>query len=284
MKYHTSISLLLLFVFALAPLALEAGTVKALRVVGQVELVEEATGRTAPLRTGQIFGEGNTVVTHAASNAILVFSNGSTLNVASESSVRVETLIQEAFSPAMGEFQALTEEPSQSETRVHLNYGEVTGRSRLREGSSFDIATDVGVAGIRGSIVQVRLETVTTPDGRERRVMTVAVLEGDQTVGVWSVNVSEIAEFRPLEEGTVAEISFDDETGEVVFSPLTAAQTSRIISILEAIQNAIDDAEPGDPQPDIPDFDFDDEDDEESGRRDEHRESPDLELPGISPF
>ncbi len=229
-----------------APAWLDAGTVKALRVVGEVRLLEDATGMDETLERGRIFGEGFTVISHEESNALLVFSNGVTLRVGPESSVGMTELVQEAFSPERGAYQTLTEEPSRSEMRVSLNYGTVTGQARLREDSTFDVATDVGVAGIRGTRFQVTFTREVDDDGRERLRMTVINIEG--TVLVRSLDVTEIAAFTPVESGTSAEVARDDDTGTVTYTAVTEAQAGQILEIIEEMARVVaEEAEAVDP-------------------------------------
>ncbi len=300
MKKLSLLPLFLGIFFLAAPAWGQSGSVKALRVVGTVQLVEDATGSAEALERGRIFGEGYTVITEAESNALLVFSNGATLRVAAESSISVNELIQETFSPELGSYQTLREEPTASESRLHLNYGEVTGQARLHEDSRFDVATNVGVAGIRGTRFQVSFTSEIDDDGRERMRMTVINIEG--TVLVQSVDVTEIAEFSSVEPGTSASVDVDEETGTVTFSELSAEQAQQVMAIVEEMEQAIeeesDEVEPGtddetEPEEDPADEDPPEEEDpldteegddtEDPGDASERDLPPDLERPGLSP-
>ena len=226
MKNALFFSALAVLSLALCPLASEAASVKAVRVVGQVELVNPV-GQRSVLSPGSEFGQGHSVVTGARSSAVLYLPNGSVVNVAANSSLAVSELLQDPYDPSLGSYDTLRADPSRSSTRLQLNYGEVVGQVKsLRSDSRFEIATEVGVAGIRGTIVKVTFGV----DSEGKKVMT--VVNADGVVLVQSMNVDGLTEFQAIPPGTEATIMVDDVAGTVSYSNLTASQIRAIINVL----------------------------------------------------
>lgn len=139
--------------------AMEQGVVRAFMVEGTVNLVDNRTGETMALRARQDFSDGYTVVTGSNSSALLLFSNGTSINVTENSSFNISQYLQENYDQRRGSFLRLREEPSPSNTDVMLNYGEVVGETRkLREDSKMVVRTPIGSAGIRGTTFIVRYD------------------------------------------------------------------------------------------------------------------------------
>jgi hypothetical protein len=146
---NTRFHLVLLALFGLSALTINAAqlaSAKVLSVTGIVTNSEES-----PLAVGAILAQGDSVVTSALSNALLVFSNGSELVVKEKSSVTLAELTQEAFSGKKS-YEQLQADPSKSQALLELNYGKVSGHvKKLRPGSTFKIETPLGTAAIRGT-------------------------------------------------------------------------------------------------------------------------------------
>lgn len=152
------------------------GTIRAFSVIGDVSLRNDQTREVVPLTVGREFTEGFTVITGSGSSAVLVQSNGSTIEVTEDSSMSVQEFLQDPYDTSMGRYSRLEADPSNSRTRLKINYGDVTGEvRRLRPGSSYNVDVPTGSAGIRGTIwrvvVRVNLDTgdisvvVTVPEG-----------------------------------------------------------------------------------------------------------------------
>ncbi|WP_309399023.1 FecR family protein [Cerasicoccus maritimus] len=140
------------------------GLIKAFLVKGNVQLVENDTGAATPLKRGQEFSEGYTVITGDNSTALLLFSNGASVNVTPNSKFDVTTFEQAAYDPALGSYLRLKKDPSMSTTDTSLAYGEIIGEVRkldLEAGSSFTINTPVASAGIRGTVWVVTYDVAT---------------------------------------------------------------------------------------------------------------------------
>lgn len=149
-------SVLLVSTLAAAGLAnaqtLQEGQIQAFIVDGDVSLLNSATGESQPLTRGTIFGGGYTVQTGPESSVLLLFSNGSSINLQQDSSLDISQFLQAPFDEAQGSFLTLQADPSQSETRMMLNYGELIGEvKKLRAESSYEIYTPSGKAEILGT-------------------------------------------------------------------------------------------------------------------------------------
>ncbi|MGE9296528.1 MAG: FecR family protein [Puniceicoccales bacterium] len=128
------------------------GTIKAFLVKGNVTLINNA-GQSMPLKRGQEFGSGTTVVTGDNSSALLLFSNGASVNVTPNTKYSINQFEQAAYDPALGTFLRLKEDPSVSNTQTALEYGQLIGEVRkLGPGSQYTINTPIASAGIRGTV------------------------------------------------------------------------------------------------------------------------------------
>ncbi len=127
------------------------GQVVATRVFGKVKAIDAEDGVETPLHNNDQLYEGYTVVTEAQASVILVFSNGASVRVMPNTRLALEIFRQD---PLGGEVDAgsLVNEPTSSETKLDLTYGEMVGDvSKLRTSTSYVIQTPVGAAGIRGT-------------------------------------------------------------------------------------------------------------------------------------
>ena len=151
--------LVLLALFGLSALTINAAqlaSAKVLSVTGTVTSYAE-NGDESPLAVGEVLTQGDSVVTTALSNALLVFSNGSEIVVEENSSVTLAELAQEAFSGKKS-YEQLQADPSKSQSLLELNYGKVSGHvKKLRAGSEFLIETPLGTAAIRGTNFTVEI-------------------------------------------------------------------------------------------------------------------------------
>ena len=174
MKIIKSIHLLLSFLFACSAPAKEApagdskgaiiiaglvGDVK-VQVNGKLDPDGKATGALLPqeeVKAGASIFDGHTVIVGKAkgSSAILLFSNGTVTTLKEDSQLNVRTFTQAKFeSKPDQKISDLEEEPSSSKTDINLNFGDmVVDIKKLSKKSSFDIASPVGTAGIRGTTV-----------------------------------------------------------------------------------------------------------------------------------
>lgn len=135
------------------------GTVRAFNVVGNVSLRNDSTGAVVPVTTGMVFTEGFTVISGPASSATLVQSNGATILVEPDTSLSIETFLQDSFDQSQGTYSQLKADPSTSKTRLRLNYGDASGNvKKLRSTSSYNVDLPTGSAGIRGTTWRVSVK------------------------------------------------------------------------------------------------------------------------------
>lgn len=146
----------LFLVSAIASHAAQLASAKVLSVTGSVVKYAE-DGTETPLAAGDILTQGDGVTTSYMSEANLVFSNGSELTVAENSSITIKELSQTPYSGKKS-YEQLDADPSQSQALLELNYGKVDGHvKQLKSGSKFDITTPLGTAAIRGTKFSVQL-------------------------------------------------------------------------------------------------------------------------------
>ncbi len=134
----------LLAIPSLSQAAMEAGKIKAFRVNGDVQLLDDSTGAISPLEEGQIFSQGYTVTTGLDSSVVLLFSNGSSVILNAESLLSVSKFLQEPYDAELGLF-TLEADPSPSDTLLKLDYGDIIGNvKRLQRASNYQVDTPTG--------------------------------------------------------------------------------------------------------------------------------------------
>ena len=101
---------------------------------------------------GKTIFDGHTVITGEASKAVLLLSNGSITTVTPKSELTFAEFTQKPFEKSDTKMSELKGEPSNSTTKLKLGYGDmVFNVKKLNPGSSFEIDSPVGNAGIRGT-------------------------------------------------------------------------------------------------------------------------------------
>ncbi len=130
------------------------GVIRVMRLVGTATIQEDGTGTTVALRPGDVLAEHYTLKTGPYSSVVLLFSNGSTLVIKAETELSISKFIQDPFQTNTAYMSQLEAEPSESQTKLKLNYGTLVGKVKplnTQEGSTYDVATPIGIAGIRGT-------------------------------------------------------------------------------------------------------------------------------------
>lgn len=131
---------------------LEKGEIKAYKAVGDVGIYDAEDNRIGDLKSGEILEHGSVLVTGEKSNALLMFSNGSSINVGANSKVEFAVFLQAPFDPIKGRYATLKADPSTSKAHLFVHYGEVLGTvKKLQHTSVFDVETPVGTASVRGT-------------------------------------------------------------------------------------------------------------------------------------
>jgi hypothetical protein len=133
------------------------GQITAARVQGHVEAISKVDGTVRMLHDGDKVTDQTKIVTAVSASAILVFSNGATVNVAPDSDLDIELFEQDPFATDI-KASEIKAEPGTSTTRLNLTKGELVGKVvhlNVDKGSEFTVQTPVGAAGIRGTIFRI---------------------------------------------------------------------------------------------------------------------------------
>jgi hypothetical protein len=133
------------------------GQIVAARILGHVVAVSKTDNSTRTLHDGDKLSDQTTVVTSPGASAILVFSNGATVDVAADSNLDIEQFEQDPLADDV-KMSDLKQETGTSTTRLSLTKGELVGKVvhlNVDRGSEFTVQTPVGAAGIRGTIFRI---------------------------------------------------------------------------------------------------------------------------------
>ena len=167
---------------------------------GDVKISTTASDQTQSPSKGAILKQGQVIVTGANSKASLAFENGIVMEVAPSSKFVIQEFQQAPWDVAPDKLAEMKTEPSQSKTTGYLEYGDIiTGVKKLKPGSSLEVSTPLGTAGIRGT--DFKTSAVRNSDGSAKR-FTVGVASGE--VGVRSAGSSESV---PVPAGTASTVS-----------------------------------------------------------------------------
>lgn len=188
------------------------GQIKAAKVTGTVTAIKD--GATITVQNGTDLSQGYTVNTAQNSSVVLVFSNGATLNLAADTSLAIDEFTQDPFADEVA-VSKLTAEPSTSRTKLNLSRGELVGNVKKLNydaGSSFNIQTPVGAAGIRGTTFRI----VFRPDGTGKAFFSLTTVEGNVVLAAGTVNLpSETPVGDNKEVEVLIDVTVDATTGAV---------------------------------------------------------------------
>jgi Uncharacterized protein conserved in bacteria len=205
------------------------GQIYVAKLTGQVTAIDLGTRQSRPLAEKESVTQNTQIVTGAGSSVILVFSNGASLNIGSDSSMDIEEFLQDPFQTGVA-VATLEQEPTSSTTRVRLNRGELVGNVKklnAQAGSSFTVQTPVGAAGIRGTTFRI----VFRADESGRVFFTLTTAEG-----VVLLQVPAAADV-PVETGNEVVVSVD-----VTVDPTTGTVTLNAPPTVEGLAPASMDA------------------------------------------
>lgn len=214
----------LLLVTPARSFAVEAknGNIRVIKVKGTPVVTSTADNSSSELKEGAFLQQGNSIKTGKDSEAILLFSNGTTITVKPETNFVVDQFLQSPFDSTKVDYNHLKAEPSVSKTKVTVSEGSIVGDvCKLNKGSTFNIGTPVGVAGIRGTIVQV---TVSRP-GAGPQTVTVNLPEG--TVDFSALD----GQTFTLTDGTTITVNVGGQSSGI--TPLSAQQQADILSLVQ---------------------------------------------------
>ena len=159
---------------------------------GAVQIIDKPGAAPQPVEKGQLVPEGATLVTGQDGRVDLALSNGAFFQIQENSRFSIAQFDQEAYEfvfsnseavrrrdvEKMGEDKAamvtmdasedawneMPLEPTGSVAKFSLDYGTMIGESKkLRPGSSMEISTPIGSAGIRGTIWRITIQPIGAP-------------------------------------------------------------------------------------------------------------------------
>ena len=201
---------------------------------GSVGVTNIRTGKALPasrIVAGTSLPDGHSIKTGEGGKVVCLLSNGTIFNVSPQSEMVISQFTQEPFEATDDKISDLETEPSVSEVKLKLNYGNlVTDVKKLNQGSSFNIESPLGSAGIRGTTVN----TVAIPDGNGGFTGSFGVTGGSK---VYSQRCSGAAATEIAENQVNGEVS---ETGQVqveapsVMSPADQQQLNATAEQAEA--------------------------------------------------
>lgn len=215
-----------------------AGRIVAAKVKGLVTATNTADNSKRELKDNDAITEKYVVTTAQNSSVILVFSNGSTINLAQDSTLSIEEFLQDPFSSSYA-MSTATSEPTTSTTKLTLARGELVGNVKhlnKDQGSSFTVNTPVGAAGIRGTTFRI----VFRPDASGKAFFTLSTAEGEVIL------TGAAPEGTPVPTGkevvVEVEVKVDPSTGTVtVTAPPTVVTQDIPAATQAAIQTATQD-------------------------------------------
>jgi hypothetical protein len=160
-------------VTAQAP-TMNLGNIRVVKVEGRDAKLVDASGQTSTLKEGAFIRQGAKIQTGKEASVVLLFDNGTTVNVKPETEFAIEKFAQDPFDANGIDYQTLKSEPSSSVTRLNVPEGTIVlDIAKLKKDSSFQIATPVGSAGIRGTSLGV-----TSSKSNQATPVTLAVSTG----------------------------------------------------------------------------------------------------------
>ena len=145
------------FVALVPPLVEASGAIWAVKVEGNAWIEGSAQTR---LTEGKQLAQGATIRTEANGNVVLLFENGSTINIRPGSKFSIKEFACDPFDRSKVDWRSLRKEPGESSaTRVSVQDGTIIANIRkLNRKSTYQIDTPLGTAGIRGTTVYAEVD------------------------------------------------------------------------------------------------------------------------------
>lgn len=196
---------------------------------GSAEIIEAPGGAPKPAQKGQHIPEGAAIVTGPDGRIDLALSNGAFFQIQENSRFLIRDFEQDAYEFVFSNSDAISSqdvlnfgedkaamitldaspeewnkmpmEPGGSHSKFALDYGTLIGESKtLRQGSSMEISTPIGIAGIRGTIWRITVQRVVSPGSNTYRgtldvprgLVNFASIQGNRAVDVsggYSMNI-----------------------------------------------------------------------------------------------
>ncbi len=138
---------------------MKRGAIVVAAVQGKPKIFKPGATQGKNVTKGMLVQQGEKILTGKAATVSLAFENGSVIQVEPDSSFVVEEFLQAPWDASAMDLSKMKTEPSNSKLETFLEYGEVTsGVKKLNKGSSLNVTTPLGTAGIRGTDYQVGLQ------------------------------------------------------------------------------------------------------------------------------
>ena len=136
-----------------------AGAVIFVNIEGEVKvqnLKNKEYLQASDVDVGKSIYEGHAVETNEQGKAILLLSNGSMTTLSGKSKLAIQQFKQAPFKGGAETIGTLQQEPSSSQTKLKLDYGDlVFNVKKLNNASAFILDSPVGSAAIRGTAGQM---------------------------------------------------------------------------------------------------------------------------------
>jgi len=141
------------------------------RVKGNATYTDYALGEEGRVEARMKFKQGVTIMTGPDATVVLLFSNGSSLTIKPDTTLSIEEYLQAPIPEDEPALDKLDKEPTTSKTKLRLLEGDIIGSVKKLnedEGSSYEVDSPIGTAGIRGTNYALSTKTrgVATPSGR----------------------------------------------------------------------------------------------------------------------
>ena len=132
------------------------GHIRAIKVDGTAWQTIGSQGQRQRLKEGDFLIQGNAVITSNDARVILLFQNGSTVDLQPGTKFSVDQFLIDPFDAEKIDYRTIRKEPSRSTTKLRVDDGTITAKvARLKPASAYNIVTPLGTAGIRGTVVTV---------------------------------------------------------------------------------------------------------------------------------
>jgi sugar lactone lactonase YvrE len=132
--------------------AMKPGKIRVIEVSGSGVRAINAQGASSELKRGDFLSQGVRVVTGPEASVELAFENGSSVVVKPSTEFSIDQFLADPFDSQAVDYGSLENEPTMSVTRTNLKSGEIFFHvEKLKDRSTYEIITPVGIAGIRGT-------------------------------------------------------------------------------------------------------------------------------------
>ncbi|MEO0794518.1 MAG: FecR domain-containing protein [Verrucomicrobiota bacterium] len=141
------------------------------RVTGVATFTDFALGEEGRVEPKMKFKQGVTINTGPDGMVILLFSNGSSLTIKPSTTISIEEYLQAPVPESAPALDALDREPTTSKTKLRLLEGDIVGsvkKLNSEEGSTYEIDSPVGTAGIRGTNYEFSVKSEGVQEKRGR--------------------------------------------------------------------------------------------------------------------